>query len=232
MSGTKPYFLARIGRSLTYAGEASRPSLPPRRDYSIVPRGVDGSFLLATVSWQDVGRNGRKIPGRRGEAPIQRVSLRGLNGPAEALEDLARAADPEFFAGTAPPVRDVGAADADAIRKRLAELATVEGRGGDEIAPADWSVSRFMAFWNSHPNLIVPDIFSSKDGTLRARWNHGHDRMLWVNFPEKGPLGWSASFPRSGASGFRKMNARCFDEQDVIPCAELLGIKCSKGREP
>jgi hypothetical protein len=229
MSELKPYFLSRNGRKLTYGVDAGRPGHAARRDYEIVPRGVDGDVLLATVAWLDSDRDGRKMPSSRREAakPV-RVPLRGLDGANEALEDAARLADPEWFAGRPTPRRGGGAAEAEALERRVATLADPEARGKDEAAPTPGSVARLRAFWTSVPNLAVPDVFSSATGDLRARWNHGHDRTLWVNFPEKGPLGWSVRLPRDGAPGFVTVNARCIDDQDIVQVAALLGVRCTK----
>ena len=228
MSGVKAYFQSRVGRKMSWSADAVRAGFAARRDYEIVPRGIDGDSLLATVGWTDVDRDGRRIQGSKVEPVVVKVRLRGLDGAAEALEDAAREADPAFFAGRPAPQRGTGAADLQAVEARLAELATPEGRADGEAAPLAASVARFRAFWTLVPNLVAPTLFSSKDGTLRGRWNHGHDRMLWVNFPAQGPLGWSLSIPRQGGYGLRKLSARCIDDQDVVPFAEALGVRCTK----
>jgi len=228
MSELKPYFLSRVGRRLSWPADGAGDGAAWRR-YDIGVRGVDRDTLLATVGWQDFGRGGHKTSSSPiAESKVVRVTLRGLDSASEALEDAARAADPKAFLGKPPPRRGTGAADSEAIEQRLTALMAPEARSEGEAAPAGGSVARFRAFWTATPGLVAPDIFSSKDGTLRARWNHGAAHTLWVNFPAKGPLGWSVSFPREGASGLRKINARCIDEQDIIPCAAMLGVRCSR----
>lgn len=226
MAGLKQYFLSRIGGKLQHSADGPRVGM--RRDYEATVRGVDRDTLLASVIWTDIDREGRKVPGSRVEPRSARTLLRGLENPSQVIEDLVRNADPDFYVGKPVVVRDTGAAEADAIEHRLAQLSTPEGRGQGEATPLTGSVHRLRAFWNATPNLIAPDIFSSADGTLRARWNHGHNRTLWINFSPKGPLGWTASVPRDGNSGLCKVNARCVDEQDILQCAALMGIRCTR----
>jgi hypothetical protein len=229
MVALKPYFMERVGRKLTHTAQGGRAGGHARREYEIIVRGIEpNGILLASVSWMDSDRDGRKLPASRSEVHVARLPLRGLTGPAEALEDIARAVDPGFFTGQPAPKRNSVGADLDALEVRLVELADAERRPKGEAAPTAGSVQRLRMFWASTPNMALPDVFSSADGTLRARWNHGHDRTLWVNFPEKGPLGWSASIPRDGNSGMCKMNARCLEDQDILQCAALLGIRCTR----
>ena len=229
MVALKPYFLERIGRKLLHVAAGARAGGPARREYEITVRGVEpNGVLLASVLWVDSDRDGRKIPSSRTDPKVARLPLRGLGGPAEALEDIARQADPAFFTGQPAPKRNSASADVDALDVRLAELADPDSRPKGEAAPTIGSIQRLRAFWAATPNMALPDVFSSELGILRARWNHGHDRTLWVNFPDKGPLGWSASIPREGSSGMCKMNARCLDDQDVLQCAALLGIRCTR----
>ena len=228
MSELKPYFISRVGKRLVHTADGFRPGAPPRREYGVTVRGVDGAELLASVVWVDLDREGRKLTPTRSDEKVVRVALRGLDGAAEALEDAARAADPDFFRGRPAPERGTGAADGQLLDRRIADLAAPEGRGKGEAPPTPASVARLRAFWAASPGLTVPDLFSSEDGTLRARWMNGADRTLWIKFPARDPLAWTASVPRDGAYGLRKINARCMDDQDVIPVAQLLGIRCTR----
>lgn len=229
MAGLKAYFLSRVGGKLQLSVDAPRPGGAMRRDYELVVRGIDRDSLLGSVTWTDIDRDGRKIAGTRSDPVAARASLRGIEDAAAALDDIVRAADPAFFANRPTAKRNTAAAESDAMERQIAFLSTPEGRTSpDEVAPTPGSAARLRAFWSSTPNLVAPDIFSSKDGTIRARWNHGHDRTLWINFPEKGPLGWSASVPREGRTGLCKMNARCIDDEDILQCALLLGIRCTR----
>lgn len=226
MANLKQYFLSRVGASLKLSVDAARPGGAARRDYELVVRGIERDILLGTVSWTDFDRDGRRF-GTRSDPLVARTSLRGIENASQALEDIVRVADPTYFVNRPVASRDTASAEADALERQIAALSTPEGRtSADEIAPTPGSAARLRAFWAATPNLVSPDIFSSKDGTIRARWNHGHDRTLWVNFPDKGPLGWSAAIPREGRTGLCKMNARCFDDEDILQCALLLGIRC------
>lgn len=230
VSNLKQYFLSRSGGKLTWSASPVRPGGIARREYEIAIHGVGGAtnalVLLCSVSWVDLDRNGRRLPGNRAEPKVAKIPLNGLSASVEALEDAARAVDPRFFLGQPTPRRGADNSDLDAIQSRLQVLSTPEGRPQGEAAPTPASIARFREFWSAVPGLMVPDLFSSDKGLLRGRWNHGHDRTLWVNFPEKGPVGWSVSVPRDGNYGLRKVNAVCPEDQDVMPLVAMLGVSC------
>lgn len=230
MSSLKEYFLRRVGKAqlFTFNGGGGQWGMPPRRDYSVTPRGVDGSLVLASVSSHDYDDQGVRLTRVQNEHGSHKVSMSGLGSASEVLEDVARAADPKYFAGQPAPKRGGGVADGDVVEERLRALATEEGRGQGEPPPAPASAARFRKWWVETPGLLPPELFSSKDGTIRARWMDGHDRTLWINFPDKGPLGWTCSVPRSGGYGLRRLNARCIDDQDIVPLAASIGVRCSR----
>ena len=76
-----------------------------------------------------------------------------------------------------------------------------------------------------NPRLIIPEFFCDKEGIIRARWNHGANKTLWLNFPNKVPLGISLHIPKEKNDGLIKMNAKCIDDNDVVYIVENLGIK-------
>lgn len=230
MSTLRSYFVARIGRTLTWGFEAgaARFGDAHRRDYAITVRGIDGDALVATVESHDFDRDGRRLTRVAREHGPVRVPMGGLSAPIEALEDAARAADPDHFSRSPRAPRGESASAAAGIEERLAALDTAEGRAAGEPPPNPGSVARFRRFWSESAGLALPDLFSSRDGTLRARWQDGHERTLWISFPEKGALGWTAQVPRQGGYGLRKMNARCADDRDIVPFAELIGIRCTR----
>lgn len=226
MASIKAYFLSRTSVPMKWVGTAHRAGLPPQRHFAITPRGVDRDELLASVDWQDHDRDGRPLPGTHGEGRQVRVTLRGFTEAIDVLESAARQADPAFFVGQAALVRDTATADEAVVEQRLAELATQEARPNGEPPPMPGSVARFRVFWRAIPNLIPPDLFCTADGNLRARWQHGHDRTLWVNFPADGLLGFSLAIPREGNTGLCKMNARCQQDGDILQVATALGVRC------
>jgi hypothetical protein len=220
----KDYFQGRVGRKLPYPVEAIMPGQVARRDYEITISGISGDTLLINIAWSDLGRDGKKAFGGTTAPKVVKVKMRGLGKPADALEMAARTADPQFFVGHPPMKIADPNSEMNALDVNIAALLTPEGRGADEQEPLTGSIARLRAFMQSTPNILLPQIFSSKDGTIRARWNHGTEKTLWINFPVKGPLGWSVSLPRTGGYGMRKMNARCIEDIDILPMAELLGI--------
>ncbi len=222
----KSYFQTRVGRKMSFDVEAGNAGPIAKRGYEITVRGLKADVVMFTVEWADYDREGRKSFGGSSEQKVAHVSMKGKSDPTAMLETAAREADPSFFL-TRPPMRssDPGA-DSGELEKGIMDLMVPENRGKGEIAPLPGSVARLRAFHGSVPNLVAPQIFSSTDGTIRARWNHGPDKTLWINFPEKGALGWSVSIPRVGGYGMRKMNARCADEQDILAFASMMGISC------
>lgn len=230
MSETKDYFLRRVGKSLSwsFAGGNGRYGMPHRRDYSITPRGIDGAALIAHVSSHDYDASGVRLTRLPNEHGVAKVLLRGLASASEALEDAARGADAKYFQGQAAPKRGGAAADAELVEERIRAIHTEEGREAGTPPPAPASVARFRRFWAETQGLLPPELFSSKDGVIRARWMDGHERTLWINFPEKGPLGFSTSVPRAGGYGLRKMNARCIDDQDIVPTVLAIGVRCTR----
>lgn len=230
MSEIRDYFLRRVGKALVWSfeGGGGRYGVPVRRDYSVTPRGVDGGALIAHVSSHDYDASGVRQTRLPNDHGVAKLTLRGLGSASEALEDAARAADPKYFQGHAAAKRGGAAADAELLEERLRAIHTEAGREAGMPPPTAVSVARLRKFFSDTPGLLPPDIFSSKDGTIRARWMDGHDRTLWINFPEKGPLGWSAKVPRSGGYGLRQVNARCIDDQDIVPLAHAIGVRCTR----
>ena len=228
MAALKSYFHARIGRTLTWSfeGGSGRFGEPFRREYSYVIIVSEHDSLSAKVCSNDFDKAGRKLTRVDHEYGAVSVSTSGVLTPVQALEDLARAADPAYFERHPRVERSQQADSADGIEAKLKALEQPESRGKGEAPPLPASVERFRKFWAENAGLFMPEVFSSKDGSLRARWQDGHDRTLWINFPDKGPLGWSVSVPRQGASGLRRMNARCPDDQDIVPFAAALGVRC------
>ena len=197
-----------------------------RRDYTITVKVVDRDTMSAEVTAHDFDRKGVRETRVPSDYGVAKIPLKDLPTPIAALEEFARAANPDYFV-THPRAQYSAAADAgDTLDGRLRAIEAVENRGKGETEPNPASVERFRKFWASNSNLFLPELFSSKDGTIRARWMDGHDKTLWINFPITGPLGWSASLPRGNASGLRRLNARSPDDQDIIPLATLLGIRC------
>lgn len=226
MASLKRYFRQRIGKSLNWSfeGKTSRGGLPWRREYSITVRQVTNSGVIALVEAVDFDRRGSRRQGVREFGSVD-ASLASAENPLQALELIARFADPEYFQGREVSFKSRSDVAQDNLETRIDALKKGDGLGEGDAVPAADSIARLQKFWRENPRLSLPDVFSSKDGTLRARWMSGSGRTLWINFPGKGLLGWSASIPRNGRQGLCKVNARCIDESDIPDVAEMLGIR-------
>lgn len=231
----RAYFQARAGRALSWSFEGERPR-SHRREYSLLVQGVEGNLLLAEASSHDFDRGGARlsrVPNRHGPC---RIALEGPGNPLEAIEAAARAADPAYFEGL-PPRRAKAEAEGEAARgagalgaeieRRLRDLAA--GTRAGEQPPLPASADRLRAFCAANPGLVPPDLFTAADGTIRARWQDGPQKLLWVGFPPGGPAVMSVHVPREGDYGLRKLlNARCPHDADVPGWAALLGVRCTR----
>lgn len=228
----KPYFLTRVGgRALiwSFEGGPGRFGKAYKRTYEISVRGIEADVMLASVHSADYDRDGTKLAQPRRDHGVARVRLRGLADPVDALESAARTTDPIYFEGVlqAAPVVDPDS-DSELIEQRIRDLDDADKRGKDESPPKSGSLKRFRAFWKANANLAAPELFSSNEGIVRARWQDGAERTLVISFPDVGPLGWSLAVPRVGGYGLRRVNARCNDDQDIMPMAALLGVRSTK----
>jgi hypothetical protein len=229
MASLKSYFSSRIGKpaAWSFTPGGTRFGEVFRRDYAIEVKAVDAEWLTAAVTSVDYDKAGRKVSRVPADHGVVKVGIKDAGSPLSVLEDVAREADKKTFANRPKTVQaDAPGAD-DGIEGRLKALGSPGGHG-DDPPPRPESAARVRRFWSDNPGLALPTLYSSKDGAVRACWQSGADRTLWINFPADGPLGWSVSVPRQGGYGLRKMNARCPDDQDIIPLAELLGVRCHR----
>jgi hypothetical protein len=226
MSNLKSYFIQREGKTLAFSfeGGGGRSNLPHRRDYEITPKGISGELLVANVMAHDFDQSGRRISKMKKNYGIVSLPLKGLDNPTSVLDEVVRLADPGYFSNRPRVERRLN--PTDVVEAAMASLFLEENREKGEISPRTASVDRFRRFWSKQVNVVPPTLFSSSDGTLRARWVDGASRTLWVNFPDKGPLGWSIAVPRDGDTGMMKVSARCLDDQDILSAARLLGVNC------
>ncbi|SOC21682.1 hypothetical protein [Thalassospira xiamenensis] len=228
MASIRQYFMSRIGRNLSWklTTGSNRFGDPSYRQYTIVVRGLHGLELLATVESSDYDANGNPISRSPQDHGVSKVNLELVYDAMDALEWLCRAADPKFFAKyNRDKVPDRTRKASEGIENRIAALHSNK----DVPPPKPESLERFLAFWKEQKGVVLPALFTAEDGTVRARWQDGANKTLWISFPAKGQLSWSASVPRIGNHGLRKLSARCPDAQDILPLAELLGIGTALG---
>lgn len=228
---SRRYFLRQIGKTIPFSVTLSSPQRgASRRDYEVTPRGIDGTYLLASIQSRDYAPSGNQVGLSSKQLGQHRIQLSGLPTPGDAVEALCRQVDPDGFKGK--PAQSVAlspeslAAD---IERLVENLAQPGGRPDDEAPPNMESVARLRAFIDSQPGLVPPAVFSSKDGTVRARWQHGSDRTVHVGFPAIGPLPMTVSFPRTSDYGLVKVNARCIEDSDIPAFCAAIGIRITRG---
>lgn len=225
----KAYILKRIGKSIKWSvnGNGSY-GQPYRREYDIMPRGLDGMTFICTIQAEDLDKLGNRVTHTPKDFGSISIGIAGLLTPGDVLEEVARHVDPEFFRGTTRKVTKISGGFAE-MDKRISELDDIKNRPNGELIPTKESVERLKKFWNENPNLVPPDIFSSKDGVIRGRWQDGANKTFWLSFQDKGPMGITVSIPREGDYGLMRVNLRCIDDQDIIPIVQKLGIRCMRG---
>jgi len=223
----KDYLLRRIGRpqAFSFRGAPGRWGMPDRRDYSVIVRGMNGMVAIAEVTAMDFGADNKPAMPAPRSLPSVHAAIADCPTPAEALEEICRVADPEYFAGSPRAERNARGKPWAELDSRIAGLSEAANRAEGEAAPLPESIERFQAFRDSQPRLILPDVFSSRDGSLRVRWQDGHDRSFWLSMTGKGPLGWTCSVPRQGDTGFCRVNGRCIDDRDIPQTAKSLGVR-------
>ncbi|RCK07525.1 hypothetical protein TH5_00095 [Thalassospira xianhensis MCCC 1A02616] len=213
--------MSRVGRNLTWklTTGSTRFGDPAYRQYTIVIRGLHGLELFATVESSDYDAGDNPISRIPQDHGVARTSLELAFDSMDALESLCRAADTKFFAKHGrDKVPDRSQKVSQGIEQRIAALRK------EATPPTPQSLDRFLAFWKDQKGTVLPALFTADDGTIRARWQDGANKTLWVSFPAKGQLSWSASIPRVGGHGLCKLSARCPESQDILVFAKLIGI--------
>jgi hypothetical protein len=225
----KAYILKRIGKSIKWSVESNGSyGQPYRREYDLMPRGLDGMTLVCTIKAEDFDKLGNRVTHTPMDFGSVSIGIAGLLTPGDLLEEVARHVDPNFFVGKIRQITKASGGLAE-MDKRIAELDDIKNRPNGELIPTHESVERLRKFWTENPNLVPPDIFSSKDGVIRGRWQDGANKTIWLSFQATGPMGITISIPRNGNYGLMRVNLRCIDDQDIIPIAQQLGIRCTRG---
>lgn len=219
----KKYFTARRGRVVPHPVEGNRrPSMPWKRVYYAKITQVSNNELTADISADDYDQSGRKLTGAPVKMSSASVSLEGLQDPAHVLDMLVRKVDRRFMASF--KVRDVKVEDVNPLEKKLQALISPEDRAPGDAPPQEDSIQRVRDYFKAEGNLIIPEFYASQEGIVRARWQHGASFTLWVNFPGKGGLGWTLSFPRVGDHGLLRVSGKCAEDKDIVPVMEKFGI--------
>ncbi len=215
------------GKTIPFVLESPPVPRAARRAYTVSPAAVGGGggALRASVSWTDYDRNDMPL-GRGGPVVAEVEPPTGMQ-PGEAVEEFCRRADPSAFRGrrrSVVPIAQAGAA-AEAVARELERLRSPAEREDGHPAPHPGSAARVMAFARSLADLLPPLLFSSKDGTVRARWNSGAERTAFVAFPPDAPLPITVRFPRVGNYGFVQVQCRVVEDGDIPQFLAALGIR-------
>ena len=225
----KQYFMRRIGKPVPFIVEFSPPVRGVmRREFEITPRGMDGTYLLAGVTSRDFSVKNVATALTSTSLGQVRFQTAGIPTPGDIVEAICRSVSPQSFRGKPEQVIAGGDETVALIRQSIEALQKPGGIPEGDAAPAHESILRIMKFAEARPDIVAPAVFSSKDGTLRARWQHGADRTLFVAFPATGPLPLTLSIPRQGNYGMIKVNARCLDDDDIPQFAATVGIRITR----
>lgn len=82
------------------------------------------------------------------------------------------------------------------IAERITELHRVILAEGEHIMPA--SLEQFTDFFLNHPALNFPRITMTPDNTLRARWIHGPENFVAIEFTGEALVRMVGEVPRGG----------------------------------
>jgi hypothetical protein len=105
------------------------------------------------------------------------------------------------------------------IVERLIDLHQVALNEDERIAPA--SLAQFTRFFLENPELALPKITLTPDGTLRARWINGRENFVAIEFTGQPLVKLVAEVPREGG-----LTAHHFANEpleSIIPIARAIG---------
>lgn len=83
------------------------------------------------------------------------------------------------------------------------------------------SLRQFKDFFLAHPDLILPKITLTPDGTLRVRWIHGPSDFVAIEFTGQPLVGLVAEIP--DGVGLTARHFRTEPLQDILAVARALG---------
>lgn len=150
------------------------------------------------------------------------LSLDGYDSPSSVMADIVR-----IVSGLKPEGKRTAHAVFANAKLEKAKLAIQKLMAGDglsagEVPPTEGACLRFLEILREEPRLILPDIFGSKDGTMRTRWRHGKT-TIWAKISEKPEISWVAWISRDGGKA-RSLNAHTQSFDDFVFFASALGV--------
>ena len=224
----KKYFIKKINKPVPYTVELKSPIRGVvKREFEVFPLSIDGTIILVEVKVKDFNIKNMQttmLPVSLGNI---KLDIDSFPTPGDVIESICRVVSPEFFKGK-PQQAIIHDNVLDIVQNTIMDLQKPGGVPNGEKTPNINSIQRLIKFIGSNPNLVPPSVFSSSDGTLRARWTHGSNKSIFVAFPFEGPLPLTISIPRQSDYGMVKVNARCKDDNDIFHFASELGIRMTK----
>lgn len=189
-------------------------------------------MITMEIGWSDIDSRGMKIAKSTVAPKEVRIPVGAMSSASEVISAAIESLDASYASKTEKKRAGPGENEISSeMARRILDLNSQENRGDGESAPRNDSIEQFKGFLKLFPNLTTPDIFSSSDGTLRARWNHGVGNTAWVVFPGKQKLiTWSVATPRESAYGLRRISGRCANDEDIMYFIEKLGVMCTRAQ--
>ncbi len=224
------FFGSRVGKRIKWATTLVLPGKgKTTRQYAIFVCGTTTRIVTLEISWHDEDVDGKRIPqSGSGKAVSIELETPKTLSPKMAIEMAIEKVDNQYKCRKTNQNQEGLGHLGDMLNERLAELQNPQKRHQEEIEPRTDSINQFRDFLKTFPNVVFPNLFSSKNGSLRARWKHGAERSVWMTFNGEGKqISWFLSVPREGENLPRKLNGRCPDMNDIIYFVEQLGVICT-----
>jgi hypothetical protein len=105
------------------------------------------------------------------------------------------------------------------IANRLTALYRAALEEDETIRPA--SITQFKSFFLAHPELGLPKITLTPDGTLRARWVQGKGNFVAIEFTGEQNAKLVAEIPRD--NGLTATHFGSEPVEDIVPVAQGMG---------
>jgi len=187
-STVREFFRQRIGSNVIVPAHLC----PKHKIYKIHVKKV-GPRLLCVDAFRYLGAS----TGEADRTMEVVLTFDKYSNPSAVFTDIVRIVDGEKALGEKTARKVLADAKLEKIKAALSRLIRGEGLSKEEIPPTEAACLRLIEMAQEEPRLIVPDIFSSKDGTIRARWRHGKT-TVWAKITGNKKLSWVLWAPKNG----------------------------------